>query len=268
MSEHKLTSRAHPDGVPTASCCLPTAPGQLEVIYDGCDPAAQPYMAPVQVYVRGEPAAEARAAAAAAFQRACACTSAASAAGAAQPEDAGSALQPWPGGAADSGVPPARALVRPAAWPLHVLARDLARDSPAATLALEASVLETCFAQALAAQVAAAGPEDNPRVNHQGLPSAAQLAVLPAPVLARELGAGAEPSGEGPQGLGPGMDAGSDGEQERWLRLAWAAASCLAERATPADAAARVQWVAAFAAAQQVRLHGAPAAVTVAGHGA
>ena len=210
-------------------------------------------MVAMQVYVRGEPAAEARAAAAAAFQRACACTSAASVAGAVQPAAAGSALQPWPGGAPDSEVPTAHALVRPAAWPLPVLAGDLARDSPAATLALEASVLETCFAQALAAQLAAAGPKDNSRVNRQGLPSAAQLAVLPAPVLAQELGAGADPSGEGPKELGLGLDGRNDGEQERWLRLAWAAASCLAERATPADAAARVQWVAAFAAAQQVR---------------
>lgn len=219
-------------------------------------------MVATQVYVRGEPSAGARKAAAAAFQRACSGTSAASVAGAAQPAAAGGALQPWPEGVADSGVPPARALVRPAAWPLPVLAGDLARDSPAATLALEASVLETCFAQALAAQLAAAGP-GGPRLYRQGLPSAAQLAVLPASVLAQELGAGADPSGEGPQGLGLGLDAGDDRAPERWLRLAWAATSCLAERAVPADAAARMQWVAVLASAQQVCLHGAPDAVTV-----
>ena len=202
--------------------------------------------------MRGEASAEARTAAAAAFQHACSGISAASVAGAAQPDVAASDHQRSPQGAEDTGVPPAHALVRAAAWPLPVSAGDLARDSLTATLALDAAVLETCFAQALAAQLAAAGLKDHPRAEPQRPPSAAQLAILPAPALAQALTAGAGPLGEGLQASRTGLDAQDEGESECWLRLAWAAATCLAERATAADAAARVQWVAAFAAQQQV----------------
>lgn len=231
----------------------------------------------MQVYLLGDSLPEARAAAAAAFQRACAGVSAASTPDSRFPGALAIAAQLRAQGPDDSPDPVACALLRPAAWPAAVLAGDLARDSPLASLALEAAVLEFCFGQALAAQLAAVrhqGGAQLQKSNSRPYPDmsmlpAQLLAVLPAQDLAQQL-MGRREFGETLGGdtnveLGIGLEfneqtpaasgASAKGEVERWLRLGWAALACLTERATPADLPRRLQWVVAFAAQLQARLY-------------
>lgn len=232
----------------------------------------------MQVYLLGDSLPEARAAAAAAFQRACAGVSAASTP---DPGSAGAlviAAQLRAQGPDPSPDPVACALLRPAAWPAAVLAGDLARDSPLASLALEAAVLEFCFGQALGAQRAAVRRQGGARLQKSksrpypdtGMLPSQLLAVLPAQDLAQQLMGRREcwgtPGGDANVELKIGSDcdeqtraasgagAAGLGEVEHWLRLGWAALACLAERGTPADSPRRLQWVVAFAAQLQARL--------------
>ena len=229
------------------------------------------------MYLLGDSLPEARAAAAAAFQRACAGVSAASTPDSNCPGALAIAAQLQAPGPDVSPDPVACALLRPAAWPAAVLAGDLARDSPLASLALEAAVLEFCFGQALAAQLAAVRRQGGAQLQKSdsrpypdmGMLPAQLLAVLPAQDLAQQL-MGRRESWESlgrhtnELGIGLGFDeqtpaasgagAAGLGEVERWLRLGWAALACLAERATPADSPRRLQWAVAYAAQLQARL--------------
>lgn len=230
------------------------------------------------MYLLGDSLPETRAAAAAAFQRACAGVSAASTPDSSFPGALAIAAQLRAQGPDVSPNPVACALLRPAAWPAAVLAGDLARDSPLASLALEAAVLEFCFGQALAAQLAAVRRQGGAQLQKSnsrpypdmGMLPAQLLAVLPAQDLAQqlmdrrefcetlggdtnELGIGLEFDEQTPAASGAG--ASGLGEVERWLRLGWAALACLAERATPADSPRRLQWVVAFAAQLQARFY-------------
>ena len=231
------------------------------------------------MYLLGDSLPEARAAAAAAFQRACAGVSAASAPDSSFPGALAMAAQLRAQGLDASPDRVARALLRPAAWPAAVLAGDLARDSPLASLALEAAVLEFCFGQALAAQLAAVRRQGGAQLQKSnsrpypdmGMLPSQLLAVLPAQDLAQQLMGRREfwetLGGEMDVELKIGSEfdeqtqaasgAGAAGfsEIERWLRLGWAALVCLAERATPADSPRRLQWVVAFAAQLQARLY-------------
>jgi len=215
-----------------------------------------------QVYVRGEAAPEARAAAAAAFERACAGAHAASTPAGAGPA---SAVPAPPRPTLALAPPPAPlALLRPAAWPARILVANLARDTAGATLVLDAAPLEACFGQALAAQLAAdaAGGFCNGRARSGAAP-AHLLACLPAPALAVAVGrvpsSGWADDRGATDALGAATGAcGGAAEEgaavERWLRLGWAAAACLAERATRMDAAARARWAAALAVKLQARV--------------
>ncbi len=209
-----------------------------------------------QVYLSGQASDEARTSAEATFACHCAGLDAAS-----RWEDAAAVAPEF-----DTRL----ALVRPAAWPLPVLAAHFAGASTTTTVIHDAALVEFSALQLLALSVGTyAAPQDAAATARTAdSTTAAQLldgvarasnpllaSSLPAPLLRMFLQPGSNESVQhGSWDQGWLYKSSSTAGYEAQLRRLWWAVLCYAERATPTDLQLRTDWPARFHTDLQVWL--------------
>lgn len=148
-------------------------------------------------------------------------------------------------------------LHNPRGWPEPKSAVSLASNSLLATLSCDSSLLSSYLGQLIASSwCSALGQSQNDGSEFSTQVSVASAEFLPAPLLKLALlgrGISAEPnqafaaSPELPTSVS--FNTGAQGVEDvnLVLRLAWHAALCFAERASPADAGLRWRWLVAHA---------------------